>query len=170
MKTFLTLLCAGCLALPVMAQQAPGYSCEANAAHRQFDFWVGRWEVTDISGEQRYGENTITRREGGCLLLEEWRSSRGSTGTSINYFNPADSQWHQQWVDSGSTIIHTAGGLVDGSMVMEGSIYYLASGQTAPFRGTWTPMEDGRVRQFFEQQDAEQAWKPWFEGYYRRPD
>jgi len=167
MKIFLTLLCTSCLALPALAQ-TPSYSCEDTAGHRQFDFWIGRWEVTDASGEQRYGENSISSRDKGCLLLEEWTSSRGGTGSSINYFNPEDGLWHQHWVDSGSTIIHTAGGLVDSAMVMEGSIYYLANGQSAAFRGSWSPLEDGRVRQFFEQRDENGAWQPWFEGYYRK--
>ncbi len=170
MKTTLTLLFSACLALPALAQQAPGYSCEDIAEHRQFDFWLGRWAVTDATGEQHYGENTISKREKGCLLLEEWLSSHGGTGSSINYFNPADGHWHQHWVDSGSSIIHTSGGLVDGSMVMEGSIYYLGAGNTAAFRGTWTPLADGRVRQYFEQQDEKGEWQTWFDGYYRRLD
>lgn len=170
MKTLLKLLCGTLISLPVLAQQAPPYSCGDVAAHRAFDFWLGRWEVTDASGEQRYGENNISLKHNGCLLMEEWLSSRGGSGTSMNYFNPGDGQWHQHWVDGGSSIIHTAGGIVDGSMVMSGSIYYFATGQTAPFRGSWTLLEDGRVRQFFEQQDENEAWQPWFEGYYRKLD
>jgi hypothetical protein len=170
MKTFLTTLCALCLALSAQAQQAPGYSCEATPEHRQFDFWLGQWVVTDAAGEQTYGHNTISRRDKGCLLFEEWLSSRGGSGSSINYYNPSDRRWHQHWVDSGSSIIHTAGGISGGSMRMEGSIYYLASGKSAPFRGSWTPLEDGRVRQFFEQQDEAGVWQPWFEGFYRKQD
>ena len=158
------------LALPAMAQQPQPYSCKNTPEHRQFDFWVGSWQVTDEAGETVYGHNSISSQADGCMLLEEYSSAKKFTGKSINYYNPSNRQWHQHWVDNGSSIIHTSGGMKDGSMVMEGSIYYLASGQTAPFRGTWTPMEDGRVRQFFEQQDAEQAWKPWFEGYYRKLD
>ncbi len=168
MKTLLILLCGTCFSLSALAQPTPSYSCDG--PHRAFDFWLGHWEVTDAAGEQRYGENRISSRDKGCLLLEEWTSSRGGTGSSINYFNPSDEQWHQHWVDSGNSIIHTAGAVVDGSMVMDGSIYYLGNGQTAAFRGTWTPLEDGRVRQFFEQQDEAGDWQPWFEGFYRKLD
>jgi hypothetical protein len=40
-----------------------------------------------------------------------------------------------------------------------------------PFRGLWTPLPDGRVRQFFEQSnDGGETWVPWFEGFYTRKD
>ena len=164
----LSLLLLASLAMPVLAQEPPVYSCEATPQHRQFDFWLGRWEVTDESGETTYGHNTISSREKGCLLFEEWVSTRGGSGSSMNYYDPSDGQWHQHWVDAGGSIIHTAGGMVDGSMVMEGSIYYLANGRETAFRGTWTPQEDGRVRQFFEEVNEQGEWQPWFEGFYRR--
>ena len=163
-----TLLLCIAVASSGFAQEQKTYDCTMTEANRQFDFWIGHWQVTDKAGETTYGHNTISSREKGCLLLEEWRSARGSSGTSMNYYDPSNGQWHQHWVDSGSTIIHTAGGMKDGSMVMEGTIYYLAQEQKAPFRGTWTPMEDGRVRQFFEQQDDQGQWQPWFEGFYSR--
>ena len=61
--TFRALL-IGCLvaALPAVAQPPEPYSCENTPEHRQFDFWVGTWEVTDKAGETIYGNNTISRR------------------------------------------------------------------------------------------------------------
>ena len=39
--------------------------------------------------------------------------------------------------------------------------------QRQPFRGTWTPLEDGVVRQHFEQSGDDGAtWTTWFDGYY----
>ena len=156
------------LALPALAQNQKPYSCEETSEHRQFDFWVGHWEVTDKAGEKVYGHNQISPHENGCLLLEQWQSSSGSSGTSINYYNPVTSQWHQDWVDAGATIINTAGGMKDGSMAMKGKIYYLQSGRQADFRGRWTLLEDGRVRQFFQEKDVKGAWQTWFEGFYRK--
>ena len=169
--TFRSLL-IGCLvaALPAMAQPPERYSCENTPEHRQFDFWVGTWEVTDKAGETVYGNNTISLRADGCMLLEEYASVKGFKGASINYYDPSNKQWHQHWVDNGTSIIQTSGGMQGESMIMEGRIYYLASGQEAPFRGTWTPLEDGRVRQFFEQKDDAGAWQTWFDGYYRRTE
>jgi hypothetical protein len=40
---------------------------------------------------------------------------------------------------------------------------------SAPFRGLWTLLPDGRVRQFFEQYDKDsESWAPWFEGFYTK--
>jgi len=149
------------------AWSADKYSCMQQAEHRQFDFWVGSWQVSNEEGDKTYGNNTITIEEDGCLLTEHWQSASGNSGSSINYFNPADGQWHQLWVDSGSSIIDITGGVVDGSMVLTGDIYYLLEKKQASFRGRWTPLPDGSVRQFFEEQDDQGAWKPWFDGYYR---
>ncbi len=152
------------IAAPTLAAQR--YSCMDQPAHRQFDFWAGSWQVTNKEGDKIYGNNTITIEEAGCLLRERWQSAAGSTGSSINYFNPADSMWHQLWVDNGSSIIKIAGTLTDGSMMMSGDIYYLGEERQAQFRGLWTPLPDGSVRQFFEEQDAQGQWQPWFEGFY----
>jgi hypothetical protein len=77
-------------------------------------------------------------------------------------------QWHQIWTDGGASIIDIRGGMEQGSMVMVGTIYYLAESIEKEFRGRWTPLEDGRVRQFFEERDETGEWKTWFEGYYTR--
>jgi hypothetical protein len=55
-------------------------------------------------------------------------------------------------------------------MEMEGTIYYLAAQRSAAFRGRWTPLEDGRVRQFFEEKDQEGNWQVWFDGFYTREE
>lgn len=169
MKRFFPLLLLA-LILPAAGQQPRAYDCETTAAHRQFDFWLGRWEVRDETGETIYGQNRISKREKGCLLLEEYTTDKGFSGSSINYYNPSDGKWHQHWVDNGSSIIQTSGGIEKGSMVMSGTIYYLAGKREAKFRGRWTPLEDGRVRQFFEEEDAQGNWQTWFDGYYRKLD
>ena len=53
-------------------------------------------------------------------------------------------------------------------MELQGEIHYLADKRSAPFRGTWTLLTDGRVRQFFQEQDQSGTWQTWFEGYYSR--
>ena len=86
-----------------MAQQpAPAAAtpppCSA-AQHRQFDYWIGEWDVHDPTGK-RVGENRITRIHNGCALLEEWRGNGGVTGSSLNVFDRDRDRWHQTWVDS----------------------------------------------------------------------
>jgi hypothetical protein len=88
---------------------------------------------------------------------------------SINYYDPGQRKWVQVWVSSGGYRVEITGGLRDGSMVLEGEAYYYANCRRAPFRGVWTPLPDGRVRQYFEESsDGGKTWAPWFEGYYTR--
>lgn len=141
------------------------FPCGGEEFHR-FDFWVGDWEVTTAGG-QVAGTNKISRRENDCVLLEEWTSGSGGTGISMNFYDAVAGKWVQQWISSG-TQIHIEGDIVAGSMVLVGHIYYITGKTRADFRGTWTLLDDGRVRQFFEQADAEGNWSPWFEGFYKR--
>jgi hypothetical protein len=54
-------------------------------------------------------------------------------------------------------------------MLLVGQIHHVASGTTQPFRGFWSLLEDGRVRQLFEpSNDGGVTWTTWFEGYYTR--
>ena len=135
--------------------------------YRAFDFWIGAWEVTTPDGKIA-GDNLIESAEAGCLIVERWRSAGGGTGQSYNFYDPGLEQWRQVWVSPGATIDY-AGGLNDaGEMVLEGTINYHA-GTSAPFRGVWTPLEDGRVKQHFDQYDLQaEEWKPWFTGFYAR--
>ncbi len=165
--------------LPLMAlsQSEPGASeaaapaasaCEQDGRFREFDFWVGEWVVHDTSGTL-VGENSITRQENGCVLVERWRGAKGSTGMSINYLDKTRDEWVQSWHAAGGYQIIISGGLTDEGMLLSGTIHYIANGQTAPFRGLWTAMPDGRVRQYFEQSNDDGAtWQPWFEGFYSR--
>ena len=147
----------------------PGASpCEQNAGFREFDFWVGEWEVSDGAGTV-VGENSITRQESGCVLVENWRGVQGTTGMSINYLNKITDEWVQIWHAASGYQIDIRGGVTGEGMLLRGTIHYIGTGQTAPFRGLWTPWPDGRVRQFFEQSNDDGAtWEPWFEGFYTR--
>jgi hypothetical protein len=142
--------------------------CEQDARFREFDFWVGEWEVHDTNGTL-VGENSIRREERGCVLTENWSGAKGSTGMSINYLDKVTDEWVQSWHAAGGYQIIIRGGLTDEGMLLSGTIHYIANGRTAPFRGLWTPMPDGRVRQYFEQSNDDGAtWEPWFEGFYSR--
>ena len=142
--------------------------CQADARFREFDFWVGEWDVRDAEGTLQ-GENSISRQESGCVLVEHWQGAQGSSGMSINYLDRITNEWVQIWHAAGGYQIDIRGGLTDDGMFLSGTIHYIGTGQTAPFRGLWTPLPDGRVRQFFEQSNDDGAtWEPWFEGFFTR--
>ena len=153
--------------LPAQESARP---CDAIEAHRQFDFWLGDWDVVDAKGAP-LGTNSITRPEQECMLLERWEAAGGGRGTSINYFDPASGKWVQYWV-AASWMLDLEGELVDGEMRMEGESRRIdRPGETTRIRGTWTPLEDGRVRQVFERWNEESdGWDMLFEGFYVRTD
>lgn len=144
------------------------YPCAHDEAFTAFDFWVGDWVVHDGSGVMQ-GSNTITRDERGCVLTEKWTSATGGTGMSINFLDRITGEWVQIWNSEGGSQIQIRGGMTDDGMLLIGTLHNVAAGTTFPFRGLWTPLSDGRVRQFFEQSnDGGETWVPWFEGFYTR--
>ncbi len=163
---------SGATAVPASTGSTPSKPppnpCATDPAFRQFDFWVGNWDVTSPKGKKQ-GENQISKVEAGCLIVERWRSVSGNTGQSYNYYDPVTKKWRQVWVSQGMSIDYE-GGLraADGAMVLQGEIHY-HNGTSFPFRGEWIPRPDGSVRQHFEQFDPKaDKWATWFTGIYRR--
>jgi hypothetical protein len=137
--------------------------------HRQFDFWIGTWDVFGPAG-RKVGENRIERIAGGCALLEQWTGSGNVTGKSLNIYDVSDGRWHQTWVDSSGTLLMLAGGVAEASMVMSASTPSASDPKTTVTqRITWTPAADGSVRQLWEtSKDGGQTWAVAFDGRYVR--
>lgn len=156
-------------AASVQAQQAAGVpkTCATEPEYSQFDFWLGTWDV--YVGDQKAGVNTITKEEGGCLVLEKWTDVNGGTGQSYNYYNPETEKWRQVWVSQIMSIDYEGGLTEDGSMELVGDITYFHNGKTLRFLGRWTLQDDGSVRQYFEQLDEKTGeMAPIFTGIYQR--
>jgi hypothetical protein len=148
--------------------QAPQFPCEQDERFSQFNFWAGDWDVHLADGTFQ-GTNSITSDYRNCVLVEDYATPTGFVGMSINYLDHEAGEWVQIWSDSSGSQINIRGGLTGEGMRLVGTIHYIGSDTTVPFRGTWTSLEDGRVRQFFEQYNAEtEAWDTWFEGFYTR--
>jgi len=152
----------------VAAMSKLAYPCEHNEAFAEFDFWVGEWEVHGPAGGLA-GTNSIQKEERGCVLIERWTNSAGGTGQSINYVDQVTGEWVQVWNAEGGSQINIRGGLTDEGMLLVGTLHTVGTDKPIPFRALWTPLPDGRVRQFFEQSaDDRETWTTWFEGFYTR--
>jgi hypothetical protein len=68
----------------------PPPACTA-AEFRQFDFWLGKWKVTDAQGNQ-VGTSEISRQSEGCAIREQWTSAAGQGGMSLNYYDAASAR------------------------------------------------------------------------------
>jgi hypothetical protein len=127
--------------------------------HRQFDFWIGHWDVYLPNGNKA-GENHIEPVEGGCVLLEQWTGARGPTGKSLNIYDALRRIWHQTWVDSTGGLLVLEGQFADGRMVLSSSVHPIQ-------RITWSPQSDGSVRQLWESsKDGGKTWSTAFDGKY----
>lgn len=59
-------------------------NCKCCASeYRQFDFWIGDWEVYDTLNNL-VGTNVIEVKEDSCLITERWIGSKVTTGVSMN--------------------------------------------------------------------------------------
>ena len=150
--------------------QAPGNApapCAA-AEHRQFDFWIGEWDVTNPAGAVA-GKNRITRILNGCVLLEEWAGAGGGSGKSFNLYDARRERWQQTWVDGNGGILELHGGLTaSGTMVLAGDQPARGSG-TVRNRITWTPRSATEVQQLWEtSSDGGATWTTAFDGTYRK--
>jgi len=139
-------------------------ACEAGE-HRQFDFWLGEWNVNTPDGKLA-GVNSITSEYGGCVLHERYSTSRGFSGESLNVYDPARKVWHQTWVDNSGTLLLIEGGLRGKDMVLEGEIRG-ADGVVTKHRITYTPNADG-LRQHWETSGGDGKWATIFDGKYTR--
>lgn len=184
MKAHLPILCAVLtLAAAASAQQAPSTppakpasppsqaqpatpvmpppTCD-KAEFKQFDFWVGSWNVLNPSGAAS-GTSDVVRVANGCAILEQWLGGAG--GTSLNYYDETDGAWHQVWVGAGGRTLHLKGGFQEGKMVMTGE-------RTTPKgpvkdRLSWTPLPEGGVLQEWEMSiDGGKTWRKTFSGKY----
>ena len=136
--------------------------CEHDPAYRQFDYWLGTWDVrpNGTSGGAPYGTNVITKIHNGCVVLESW-TAPGQTGQSFNIYDRASGKWRQTWVDSTGGLHEYSGGLKDGVMVFEGDI------PRPPGRGpgrmhvrlSFFRQPDGTLRQYSEiTEDGGRTW------------
>lgn len=165
MRSFVLAALAFCL-VPSAQAQMQSRPC-LTEPYADFDFWLGTWDV--YTGDRKVGRNVITREEEGCLVLETWTAEGGATGQSYNYFDPAQGVWRQVWLSNGLLIDYEGGLDETGSMVLEGTMTTHNDAATTPFRGRWTPMDDGTVQQTFWTYNAEtDAWDVWFDANYRR--
>lgn len=158
------IIIAGLLAAGAALAQAPAAQPCTAAEYRQFDFWLGDWDVTSPASPGRVSRNRISRTNGGCTLLEHYTTPGGYEGSSLNFYDAARKVWHQTWIDNQGQPLYLEGGLQGDAMVLTQG----RAGQDRQ-RITWTPLTDGRVRQQWEATaDGGETWTTVFDGYYAR--
>lgn len=156
------------LAMNAAAASTAPPAC-TSAEHRQFDFWIGRWQVFGPGGK-KLGDNVIEAIDGGCALIERWRGQGGFTGTSLNSWDAASQRWRQHWVDSQGGLLQLSGRLDGARMVLTGEQPHADKpGIVVRERISWTPLPGGAVRQHWERtEDGGASWSTVFDGRYEK--
>ena len=126
------------------AADLANHPCLLKPEYRQFDYWLGSWDVKIPAGFSA-GASLIEKSADGCFLHQTWKGTFGLNGQSFTFYDPATEEWTQTWVGQLGAPATLRGGLVDGVMTLEGR----APGPTGAMqltRTSWTPREDGTIR------------------------
>lgn len=134
---------------------------------RQFDFWVGEWDVFNPQG-QKAGTSVIQRISAGCGVLENWRDAFGNEGKSINFYDSNTQKWYQYWIGASGGPSRFSGVYKDGAMKYEGEPTSV-SGVTTLSRLTFFNVDANTVRQFAESTaDGGKTWTVTYDFKYAR--
>ena len=140
--------------------------CKAKPEFRQFDLWIGEWDVKNPQGLPA-GASSVQLILGQCIIFENWTGGSGTNGKSFNIFDTNDSKWHQTWVDDKGTFTHYVGGLQDGKMVVVADT--IVGGKKTLAKMTFSKLPNGDVRQFGENSaDDGKTWTTTFDLTYSR--
>ena len=150
------------------AQQPPPSGC-TSAESRQFDFWVGHWDVYPTGKDNLVAHSLVERLYQGCAIRENWMPLKGGGGGSLNSYVPSEKIWRQTWVDSSGVRVDFKGGIRGKAMVLEGPWAKSGpKGEDGIVRMTYTANADGSVRQRGEVSlDGGKTWQPSFDFTYK---
>jgi hypothetical protein len=120
-----------------IGQGGRGNACRA-PAYRQFDFWVGNWNIQTTTGAPA-GVSIISSVLGGCAVLENFL---GGAGRSLNAYDEATGAWNEFYVAATGGVLMLRGGFQSDSMILSEP-----RGPTLSDVWAWTTMPDGSVKQ-----------------------
>lgn len=168
MRTIATCLLLS-LVMHASAQQPPARPCASDTIYRQFDFWIGDWEVFGAKGKA--GESRIELILDSCIILENWTSARqGYAGKSFNTYNASTGQWQQTWVDnSGGSTAYLRGRAEKDKVVFYADNNLDTKGKNFLRRLTFYRLDANKVRQHGERSDdGGKTWTTEYDLEYRR--
>lgn len=140
--------------------------CQYSAEARQFDFWLGSWDVFNPQGLQA-GTSEIVSVSEGCGILEQWKNRGGTTGTSLNFYDAGTKKWYQYWMGATGVATRYEGEYRDGAMRYQSE--NVRGGKKTLLRLTFFNVDVNTVRQFAEQSvDEGKTWTVSYDFKYVR--
>jgi ketosteroid isomerase-like protein len=149
------------------ADSAKTDSCTA-AEYRQFDFWIGDWDVFDVdSPAKQVARVHVDRILDGCVLREDYQDTDGHQGQSFSIYDASRKVWHQSWVTNRGQLLQLDGGPQASGMSLR-AVEQIDNGKDKQIRGTWRPVEGGVRETAATSMDGGTTWNPWFDLLFRR--
>jgi len=171
MKKGLLLILTLIMAFYMKAQKTP---CTTDPVYRQFDFWIGEWDVYAKNGKKA-GDSRIDLILDSCIILENWKSANVSqgdyyAGKSFNTYNSVSKQWQQTWVDNvGGSTEFLEGHFENNKMTFQTKPFQFSKDTMAVRRLTFYNLDVNRVRQHGEiSKDGGRTWSTEYDLEYRR--
>ena len=157
----------GATAAPGQTSAPPPPACET-PEHRQFDFWVGKWDVYRTDTNTLVAHSLIEKLYGGCAVRENWMPLSGfGAGGSLNAYRPNEKRWRQVYTGAGNGWSEYVGQRQGKAMVIAGTLV-MPDGSTTPVRITYRRGEGGSVLQIGEQSsDGGRSWHLSYHFTYR---
>ena len=156
------------LAMPEAWAQQAQEDPRSRAEARQFDFWIGHWDLTWPGGK---GSNRISFALDSVVILEEFsgQESIALRGMSLSVYDMRAGAWKQTWVDNQGGYLDFVGGFNGQSMILQRSA--VLDGQHALQRMIWFNITRDSLDWAWERSDdSGSTWKTlWPIHYVRKP-
>jgi hypothetical protein len=137
---------------------------------KQFDFWLGDWDVASTADGTPRGSSHISKEMNGCVVWENWTSA-GSPyfGKSYNTWNPNLKRWEQYWVDTSAGVMFFHGNLKDKVMDYWTDDVPQSGGGTLLRHLQFFNLGRDKVRQFSQgSSDGGKTWQTEYDLIYTR--
>jgi tetratricopeptide (TPR) repeat protein len=145
--------------------------CAYTKENRQFDFWLGEWDVSTTQGGIPAGTSKIELILEDCVVLENWKSLNSPySGQSYNIYDQALKRWEQYWVDNtGGNIFFYGELLKDGVLDYWTDEIPQSTGPSLKRHLQLIPMGPDKVRQFSRgSTDGGKTWNVEYDFTYVR--
>ena len=135
---------------------------------RQFDFWLGEWDLTWPNGGQ--GENIVTLELDSSVVQEAFNGQPAIQliGRSVSVFVPRENLWKQTWVDNQGGYLDFTGGLVEERMILSRAAVNQEGGQIIQ-RMVWYNITSDSLNWNWERSnDSGKSWEILWQIHYKR--
>lgn len=146
----------------IEAAKKNAHPCSA-PEFRQFDFWIGEWDVEVGGAKVAYSSIQLILNE--CVIFENYSGQRNYAGKSFSLYDAAHKRWEQRYVDTGGAFHEWT----DGGLTPEGAMRFLWHKSASLDRMTYTKEGPDAVRQLIETStDGGKTWATTYDGHYTR--